>query len=231
MEGVRLEKHVKGQQKMTSMLAVFDSICKKHNIKYWCDGGTFIGATRHEGWIPYDGDIDVGMLYQDYYLFKTKLSERPNTMWLQTPQSDKTYRHWYMPKLRDLHSSYLKKNNTGNHGGLQIDIFLFELKGNLVEPILKRNPKKPSPLGESYRIFDYNTIFPLRKGKFETIEVYLPNDIKQYSLDVWGSYPLPLLPVNQRFPKEGPMDPDAPLPQTLIKYKHLYETPTVFLKA
>lgn len=221
MKGARLENHIRGQQKMTAMFVIFNNICKKHNIKYWCDGGTFIGATRHQGWIPYDGDIDVGMLVEDYNLFKTKVSELPNTIWLQNIQSDKTYTNWSMPKLRDKYSSYLDNARTGGHGGLQIDIFLFKLNGSLVEPVFK-GKTHPRPLGQSYREFDFNVIYPLRTGLFENIEVYLPNDIKRYSLEVWGSYPLPLLDIKDRHPHEGPMDPDNPFPHTLIKYKHLY---------
>jgi len=75
MSGKRLENHIKGQEKMTAMLREFDMICRKYNIQYWCHGGTFIGAVRHSGWIPYDGDVDIGMLKEDYNIFKTKINE------------------------------------------------------------------------------------------------------------------------------------------------------------
>ena len=66
-----LEDLKKGQGIMTSMLKEFDQICRKHNLNYWCIGGTLIGAVRHKGWVPWDADIDVGMLESDY----TKLQE------------------------------------------------------------------------------------------------------------------------------------------------------------
>ena len=46
-----------GQRIMTEMLRVFDQICRRHHIRYWCMGGTLIGAIRHKGWIPWDGDL------------------------------------------------------------------------------------------------------------------------------------------------------------------------------
>lgn len=51
------------------LLKFFDSVCAKHDIEYWLDFGTLLGAARHGGLIPWDDDLDVGMLREDYYRF------------------------------------------------------------------------------------------------------------------------------------------------------------------
>lgn len=51
------------------VLAEIDRICTKYNIKYYAEWGSLLGTVRHQGFIPWDDDLDIGMMRKDYKRF------------------------------------------------------------------------------------------------------------------------------------------------------------------
>jgi phosphorylcholine metabolism protein LicD len=206
-------KQILGQKKMTNMLKVFHDICCKYNLNYWCSGGTLIGAVRHSGFIPWDGDVDVGMLIDDYnILIKYLQDELPSSMYFFGKSLPG------LAKIRDLYSSYTdySDKNDNNHHGLQLDIFIYIL--NEDKKIISIEKWLSDYKEDNY---DYDSIFPLQLTKFDNIEVYIPNKIREICEFSYGGYPPPF-PENKTC-HEGRIDPINPAPYYLNIFKHIYD--------
>lgn len=107
------------------ILKEIDRICKKHNILYWLEGGSMLGAVRHHGFIPWDDDLDIAMFREDYNRFlEIAAKDLGKSYFLQTFKTDSN-----MP----IFFAKIRKNNTfidskpehllNIHKGIFVDIF------------------------------------------------------------------------------------------------------------
>ena len=103
----------------------FISVCEKLNLRYYLLGGTLLGAVRHKGFIPWDDDIDVGMLREDYEVFiREGQALLPDGYFIQTLHSDSEYLANYA-KIRNSNTTFLEtsaRNLSINHG-IFMDVF------------------------------------------------------------------------------------------------------------
>lgn len=114
------------------ILKTFVKLCEKHHLKYYLAWGTLLGAIRHQGFIPWDDDVDVCMPWEDYLKFKeiceTELSQ-------EYAYEDWDKHHDYFlcwAKLRKNGTTCMTKNekSLNIHWGVGIDIFpLFKNDG------------------------------------------------------------------------------------------------------
>ena len=114
------------QLRALEVLLHIDKICKEHNIPYWLSSGTLLGAVRHGGFIPWDDDVDIEMLREDYLRFEEIFKEDDDYV-LQTYKNDTYY---FMPyaKVRDKHSIVTEGffGENYKYRGVFVDIFPME---------------------------------------------------------------------------------------------------------
>ena len=96
MKTISQEDLKKLHEVQVEILKDIDKFCQEHNITYFLIAGTLLGAVRHKGFIPWDDDIDIGMLRSDYEKFiKSYPSDKNNKYFVQTLETDSNYWHSY----------------------------------------------------------------------------------------------------------------------------------------
>ena len=187
------------QKKMLNMMKIFHNICKENNINYFLIAGSLLGAIRHDGWIPWDGDFDLMIDTNDINKLRD-ICTKPgnplikNNLWFQDTSTDKYYKlPW--SKIRDNNSCYTGATVKMHHNGLMIDIFEYERINNNDIKLLNYDNKN--------KIFNINDIFPIKKLKFEDTIFNIPNNPNFFLENDYGSNYNIIPDIENRIPHEG----------------------------
>lgn len=116
------------QKEEFDIIQQIDSICKAHNLTYFAIGGSVLGAVRHQGFIPWDDDIDIGMTRKDYEKFlKYAAEELPKGFFLQTFFTENKS-PFYFAKVRKDNTKLVEYyiRDLDIHHGVFVDIFPFD---------------------------------------------------------------------------------------------------------
>ncbi|MBR1779752.1 MAG: LicD family protein [Clostridia bacterium] len=113
------------QLKSLELLLYFKKICEENSLRFYLCGGCCIGAVRHQGFIPWDDDVDVFMKREDYEKLEKIWAEKADTSRYSycRPSKDKNYRNLFAT-INDNNTTFIKTHQADldiNHG-LALDI-------------------------------------------------------------------------------------------------------------
>ena len=115
------------QLTILDLIKMFAEICEKHHLRYFMVGGTMLGAARHQGFIPWDDDVDMGMPRPDYEKFiKIVSDELPEGFKFLNYKTDSSYRRYFSRLVNTNVEIYNNSNSVEIIENAWLDIFPYD---------------------------------------------------------------------------------------------------------
>lgn len=167
------------------LLQKLDEVCKKYNLTYFVEYGTLLGTIRHQGFIPWDDDIDVIMFRKDYEKFQEIApQEFSDPYFFQNSYTDLLL-NTFFSKIRNSQTTAIEFPDADPkfNQGIFIDIFPYD--------------DVPDGINFSPNILDIQSDIWLTIMRPDDVKQYLENGA-QFTLPADILYDLLNLPVKQR---------------------------------
>jgi hypothetical protein len=159
------EKEENTFKNLLNLLNLWNEFSKKHNISYWACGGTLLGAIRHQGFIPWDNDIDVSIMLSDFNKVKTCLDKHETLSYIECKFGLKIY---------------IENKDVFPYAFPFIDVFLCDYfdKSTIKFCGILSTKDKPSWLIDeefpNQHVYK-NELHPLKEVEFEDTTIMVPN--------------------------------------------------------
>lgn len=178
------------QREELEIVKEFVRICDKYHIDYFGVFGTTIGAIRHQGFIPWDDDMDFGMLRKDYEKFiKVAPKEFGDRYALAGPDCGHRYYN-FVSKIYKKGTWFVTNYNHGNFEmGINIDIFVYD---NLAEEEKEQKKQMKKATLLRYMYMSKNVNF-YKNSVFKTGNL-IPRLISGAAYYIWK-----ILPISNEF--------------------------------
>ena len=139
-------------------LQILDAVaafCEENDISYWLDCGTMLGAIRHKGYIPWDDDIDIGMLRPDFERLSALFNQENTTRFhFASIDSDENF-PYVSGKVMDTETLLYEPDRKGTKLSVNVDIFVYD-----------NAPDSDAALEKQYNVRDrYRLLHLLRTAK------------------------------------------------------------------
>lgn len=121
---------------LRDLLYAIDDACRQENVSYCLEGGTMLGAVRHQGFIPWDDDVDICIWGHDYPAFKRAMEKHlPEYYRLVEPMELAPYFYDFVYRVEDLrynlHTPSEKDDKMGNlQNHVCVDVFIVNYSAN-----------------------------------------------------------------------------------------------------
>lgn len=200
-------------------LIFLDKLCKCNGIKYFAVGGTAIGAVRHQGFIPWDDDIDVAMLREDYDRFIALKESITDSQYRILDYHDDGY---FLPsaKIVDINTTLWELEEQPYVMGAYIDVFPLDYvdkQGKDLEKEVSHYKKCFEALRQSKATMKLsNTFHRLKQGKVLSFGYRLYQHLNQI---------LCINPFRKRILRKADECVDmirTKKGKTVLNYNHLY---------
>lgn len=125
MERVREIDLVELKELQLQILKNVAEFCDKNSINYWLDSGTLLGAVRHKGYIPWDDDIDIGMLRPDYDKFLSLFNGESDVYKAYSVETNKDILYPFA-KVFDTRTVLYEPDEKGVKSYVYVDLFVYD---------------------------------------------------------------------------------------------------------